>query len=103
MDEWVEQFARAFTDPGPLAPYQWLAGDAANGEMPSYELTVGRRRAFNARIDALLRLGAAWSAPPEDIFTYNAPSPAPALGLIPADRFDAPREVPDRSDAGTSA
>jgi hypothetical protein len=102
LDDWVEQFAGTFADAGTLAPFQWLAGDAANGKMPSYELTVGRRRAFNARIDALLRLAAGWSGPPDDVFTYNAPSPAPALGLIPADRFDAPRPVPDRPQTGTA-
>ena len=90
LDDWVEQFAGAFADPDALAPYPTLAGADAEADMPSYELTVGRRRVFDARIDELLWLAARW-ATPDDVFDYNAPSPAPSLGLIPSDRCDAPR------------
>lgn len=93
LDSWVEEFAAAFTDQDPQGAYRTLAGDHADGTIPSYELTVGRRREFNARIDMLLDLAAKWALPPDDVVTHNAPSPAPVLGLIPSDRFAPPHSV----------
>ena len=89
--DWVGQFGGAFSEPVGHSLYRTLAGDNVDGDMPSYELTVARRREFNARIDELLTLGERWSTPPKDVFSYNAPSPAPSLGLIPSDRVDTPR------------
>ncbi len=99
LDGWIGEFAEAFADP---EAYPTLAGGDADGALPSYELTVGRRRAFNARIDTLLGLAAEWSTP-DDVVTYNAPSPAPVLGLIPSDRFAPPGAACGRSTAEPSA
>jgi|SRR3954453_14285180 hypothetical protein len=49
--DWVGQFGGAFSDPAGHSPYRTLASDNVDGDMPSYELTVARRREFNARID----------------------------------------------------
>jgi hypothetical protein len=103
LDDWLGQFEKAFADPAAPAPYATLAGSDADATMPSYELTLSRRREFDARIEALRALAAQWSTPPDDVFTYNAPSPAPFLGLIPSDRFDPPRESRGRRAAGPSA
>jgi hypothetical protein len=91
LDDWIAGFSETFTDPTGPAPYTELAGDAAHGPLPSYPLTVSRRRAVNERTDALLGLAAQWATPPDDAFEYNAPAPAPSLGLIPSDRVDRPR------------
>jgi hypothetical protein len=91
--DWMGQFGGAFSEPAGHSPYRALAGDDVEGDMPSYALTVARRREFNARIDELLELAERWSMPPTDVFSYNAPSPAPSLGLIPSDRADAPRRL----------
>ena len=67
--DWVGQFGGAFSDPEGTPPTARWPGPTSMADMPSYALTVARRREFNARIDELLELAERWSMPPaKDVF-----------------------------------
>jgi predicted acylesterase/phospholipase RssA len=85
LDEWVDGFAEAFDEPAGPGPYTALAGGRADGEVPSYPLTQGRRARFNARVDDVRAVAADWAADAGTV-EHHVPSPAPVLRLMPSDR-----------------
>jgi hypothetical protein len=56
--DWMGQSSGAFSDTAGHPSYRALAGDDVEGDLPSYALTVARRREFNARIHEFARTGA---------------------------------------------
>lgn len=76
--------------PGTTPYSHWVGvradGSEATGELPSYPLTKGRRRAVNQRTQGLLRTAEEWQREPADAFTEDAPEPRPTMRLVPSDR-----------------
>ncbi|MGH8827353.1 MAG: hypothetical protein ACRDVZ_07075, partial [Jiangellaceae bacterium] len=91
LDTWLAGFRHGYDAPG--GAYSDLAGIGANGNgadgpLPSYPMTKGRRATVNLRTAALLTLAAEWRTAPEDAFTHGSPSPRPALRLVSGEMLD---------------
>ncbi|MFC6155641.1 patatin-like phospholipase family protein [Kribbella jiaozuonensis] len=94
LDRWLAGFRSGYETPGSGYPDLAgvdAAGNQADGPVPSYPMTDGRRVAVNLRTAALVKLTKQWSDPPTDAFTHKSPRPSPALRLVPSDILDRAR------------
>ena len=101
LDDWLDAFERSYHADG--TSFRDLAGGNARADLPSYRVDGQRRRAVNGRTDDLITLARSWAGHgPDDALRCNAPSPAPALRLVPAERAGrpAPTATADRADSG---
>ena len=85
LSDWFAGFEAGYTAPAPTSYDAVLAGQAAP---PSYPMTVGRREAAQARLDALRNEISQWTDQPADAFTDNRPKQPPALRLVPRTDVD---------------
>ncbi|MGM0384459.1 MAG: hypothetical protein ACQERF_00555 [Actinomycetota bacterium] len=84
LTTWLGLFADGYAAPSAGAtPYSSLAGPGADAALPSYPLTVERRRRVNAHTGDLLGLATEWAS--DDAMTAGAPRPRPQLRLVPDD------------------
>ena len=93
LDAWLSSFRNGYDAPN--SGYADLAGvdaagNEADGPLPSYSMTKGRRAAVNVRTAALVQLASKWSDAPADAFTHKSPSPRPVLRLVPGEMLDRP-------------
>jgi len=84
LNDWFEAFLRGYaTTPPGATSYESLL--SATERQPSYKLEGKRRAAAQQRTEGLNKLIAAWSSPPVDAFTDDAPRPPPLLRLVAGD------------------
>ena len=78
------------TPPGTTPYAAWVGVDEqgveADGVLPSYPMTQGRRHAANLRTQGLLETSHVWRSEPSDAFTDGAPEPRATMRLVPSDR-----------------